>query len=95
MLNDPNVWGDPDVFRPERFLEADASQRPNPLVLLFGYGSRYVFELLHVRLRLTISEEFVLVDTLRIELLSIWPLPSIRFFTSIPSKVHWYRIPKP
>lgn len=42
MLNDPGVWRDPEVFRPERFLEAAASEKPHPLNLLFGYGSRYV-----------------------------------------------------
>jgi cytochrome P450 len=40
MLDDPNVWGDPDVFRPERFLEAEASQRPDPLTVHFGWGTR-------------------------------------------------------
>ncbi|PVF93569.1 cytochrome P450 [Serendipita vermifera] len=40
MMNDPKVWGDPEVFRPERFLEAGASERPNPLVVQFGYGMR-------------------------------------------------------
>ncbi|PVF92949.1 cytochrome P450 [Serendipita vermifera] len=40
MLTDPRVWGDPEVFRPERFLEDEAVTRPNPLVLIFGYGIR-------------------------------------------------------
>ncbi|PVF93573.1 cytochrome P450 [Serendipita vermifera] len=40
ILNDPRVWGDPEVFRPERFLEPDADQRPNPITVLFGWGMR-------------------------------------------------------
>ncbi|PVF93570.1 cytochrome P450 [Serendipita vermifera] len=40
MLTDPNVWGDPDVFRPERWLEPNASHLPNPFLTLFGWGLR-------------------------------------------------------
>ncbi|PVF95137.1 cytochrome P450 [Serendipita vermifera] len=40
MLNNPKVWGDPEVFRPERFLEPGASEKPNPLVVIFGWGTR-------------------------------------------------------
>jgi cytochrome P450 len=47
MLNDPNVWEDPDVFKPERFLEAGACDLPNPMTLIFGYGMRHVLYILN------------------------------------------------
>jgi len=40
MLMDPKVWGDPETFRPERFLEADADSLPNPQNVIFGFGMR-------------------------------------------------------
>ncbi|PVF93588.1 cytochrome P450 [Serendipita vermifera] len=40
MFNNPEIWGDPEVFRPERFLEPDASEGLNPLTDIFGYGMR-------------------------------------------------------
>lgn len=42
MLTDAKVWGDPEVFRPERFLGEEGQRLPNPLVLVFGFGMRYV-----------------------------------------------------
>ena len=39
---DETVWGDPDTFRPERFLGSEADSFPNPLIVVFGYGMRCV-----------------------------------------------------
>ncbi|CCA72716.1 related to O-methylsterigmatocystin oxidoreductase [Serendipita indica DSM 11827] len=40
MLVDPSIWGDPDSFRPERFLGPDANTLPDPSLLIFGFGTR-------------------------------------------------------
>ncbi|PVF97331.1 cytochrome P450 [Serendipita vermifera] len=65
MLNDPKIWGDPEVFRPERFLEPDAAQRPNPFTVLFGYGTRvcpgmYLADRLAFHMVVTINSLFQL-----------------------------------
>jgi len=37
MNNDPDMWGDPENFRPERFLKEDG-QLSKDLTLSFGFG---------------------------------------------------------
>ncbi|XP_072767521.1 probable cytochrome P450 304a1 [Anoplolepis gracilipes] len=39
MNNDPDMWGDPENFRPERFLKEDG-QLSKDLTLTFGFGHR-------------------------------------------------------
>ncbi|KAG8833349.1 hypothetical protein FRC17_010818 [Serendipita sp. 399] len=43
MLVDPRIWGDPEVFKPERHLPShnpNAASLPNPTQLPFGFGAR-------------------------------------------------------
>ncbi|TFK74834.1 cytochrome P450 [Pluteus cervinus] len=40
MTHDPNVYEDPDEFRPERFLNPDGSLNNDDKVLAFGFGRR-------------------------------------------------------
>jgi len=40
-LHDPVTYPEPDIFKPERFLNADGSLRDDPtLISVFGYGKR-------------------------------------------------------
>ncbi|XP_078619282.1 steroid 17-alpha-hydroxylase/17,20 lyase-like isoform X2 [Branchiostoma floridae x Branchiostoma japonicum] len=41
LHHDPDTWGDPDVFRPERFLDESGKPIPKPAALMpFGVGRR-------------------------------------------------------
>jgi methyl farnesoate epoxidase/farnesoate epoxidase len=40
VLNDRDHWGDPEVFRPERFLDADHKFCKDEWMIQFGAGKR-------------------------------------------------------
>jgi cytochrome P450 len=41
ILHDLTIYPDPDAFKPERFLNADGSQRDDPvLIAAFGFGKQ-------------------------------------------------------
>jgi hypothetical protein len=35
---DPRIWGDPEIFRPERFLDESGSLLKHPALVPFGLG---------------------------------------------------------
>ena len=41
--HDPELWSDPEVFKPERFLDNDGKFRPSPEVIPFGIGKAIKF----------------------------------------------------
>ena len=40
MLNDPKHWGDPEVYRPERFIGANGKYVKDDWMINFGLGKR-------------------------------------------------------
>jgi len=41
VLHDPDLYPDPEIFKPERFLDADGTFRDDPTIALaFGAGKR-------------------------------------------------------
>ena len=38
---EPSYWGDPEAFRPERFINEDGSFRRDERVIPFGIGKRF------------------------------------------------------
>lgn len=46
IARDPKVYHEPSVFKPERFVRdetnPDAADEPDPRLIAFGYGRRYV-----------------------------------------------------
>jgi methyl farnesoate epoxidase/farnesoate epoxidase len=41
VLSDPGHWGDPEVFRPERFLDSDGKFMKDEWMINFGSGKRF------------------------------------------------------
>jgi cytochrome P450 len=41
VLSDPGHWGDPEVFRPERFLDSNGKFLKDEWMINFGSGKRF------------------------------------------------------
>jgi methyl farnesoate epoxidase/farnesoate epoxidase len=41
ILSDPDHWGDPEVFRPERFIDSDGKFVKDEWMISFGSGKRF------------------------------------------------------
>ncbi|PVF97375.1 cytochrome P450 [Serendipita vermifera] len=87
MLNDPKVWGDPEVFRPERFLEPSASQRPNPITTLFGWGMR-VCPGMHFADRVVFHMVATIISLYKVEPLEGKGLPELDSIEYTPKMLH-------
>jgi cytochrome P450 len=40
----PNIWGDPEVFRPERFISNEGKLLKSDALIPFGSGKKNLFE---------------------------------------------------
>ena len=56
MHNDPDLWGDPENFRPERFLTNDGKSLGKDFTLPFGFGKSNMF----IYIQLTISNNLII-----------------------------------
>ena len=59
VMHDPEFWGDPEVFRPERFLGSDGP-RLRERITAFGLGSRHCIGETHARQVLFLSTAGIL-----------------------------------
>lgn len=41
LLHDPRIWSEPNVFKPERFLEPVQEGTFDPQSVIYGFGRRY------------------------------------------------------
>ena len=53
--NDPDVWGDPEVFRPERHIDENGAYKKSPITIPFSIGTFFLdfsFTILYFNLNL-------------------------------------------
>jgi cytochrome P450 len=48
MLRDKRFWDDPEVFKPERFLQELKEGQVDPTSLIFGFGRRLAAQPFHL-----------------------------------------------
>ncbi len=58
ILRDPKIWPEPDVLRPERFLDAEGKCIKHEQWIPFGMGRSFIFVALWQKLKNIISSQF-------------------------------------